>query len=90
MSSDIPESMQAELGRWNNGSGIDLQSWISCVGNVDLAVGYTTVFWPTFEVIGDYLLVEGCSRDSLEGFEKQKNSTPKGGEWVLNLSLIHI
>jgi hypothetical protein len=81
---DIPNSMQAELGRWNNGSGIDLRSWISCVGNLDLAVGYTTIFWPTFEVVGDYLLVEGCSKDSLEGFEKQTNSTPKGVEWVLN------
>ena len=81
---DIPNSMQAELGRWNNGSGIDLQSWIGCVGNVDLAVGYTTVFWPAFEVVGDYLLVEGRSKESLEGFEKKPNSTPKGVEWVLN------
>ncbi|UWX03894.1 hypothetical protein H1235_15705 [Pseudoxanthomonas sp. NC8] len=25
---DIPESMKEELGRWNNGAGIDLDGWI--------------------------------------------------------------
>ncbi|WP_338548131.1 hypothetical protein [Roseovarius phycicola] len=84
MPSEIPKSMQAELGRWNNGSGIDLMGWVSCLGNIDLAVGYTTIFWPTFEVVGDYLLVEGSSKETIEAFENQENSTPMGVEWVLN------
>jgi hypothetical protein len=43
-----PESMRAELRAWNNGNGIDLESWVGCQGNFRLAVGYTTVFWPRF------------------------------------------
>jgi len=46
---DIPESMQQELGAWNNGAGIDLESWIGCMGSYDLAMSYCTLFWPTFQ-----------------------------------------
>ena len=81
---EIPPSMAVELGRWNGGAGITLESWIGCVGNIDLAVGYSTLFWPVFKVVGDYLLVEGCSKEVIKGFESQPNSTPKGVEWVLN------
>ena len=55
-----------------------------CVGNVDLAVGYSTVFWPVFEIYKDYILTEGWTPETVEGFEKQRNSTPQGVEWVLN------
>jgi hypothetical protein len=26
----IPESMVDELSRWNDGEGIDLESWVGC------------------------------------------------------------
>ena len=55
----IPEHLQEELGRWNNGGGISIEGWIGCVGNFDLALGYCSVFWPRFEVFGDYLLTSG-------------------------------
>lgn len=45
---DIPESMKAELAAWNNGDGIDLESWISCEGRFSFAVGYASIFWPAF------------------------------------------
>jgi hypothetical protein len=76
--------MNAELSRWNAGQGISLEGWIGCTGSFDLAVGYCTVFWPTFMVIDRYLLTEGCSPETIRGFESQPNSTPKNVEWVLN------
>jgi hypothetical protein len=80
----IPESMQAELGAWNNGVGIDLESWIGCEGRFALAVGYTTIFWPGFVEFEGYILREGFSEQSLRGFEGQEGCTRKGTEWLMN------
>lgn len=41
-----------ELPKWNNGAGIEPEAWISCMGNYELAIGYSRVFWPRFERIG--------------------------------------
>ena len=76
--------MREELGRWNNGAGIDLESWAGCSGNYALAVGYLTVFWPKFTRFEGYILREGFSIDSLRGFERQPGSTAKSVEWVMN------
>lgn len=80
----IPESMQEELAAWNNGKGIDLESWVSCSGNFRLAVGYTTIFWPKFVEFDGYILHEGFSLESLRGFENQDGATRQSTEWVMN------
>ncbi|HSA77298.1 MAG TPA: hypothetical protein VLG72_00365 [Nitrospirota bacterium] len=38
-----------ELSDWNNGKGIDVVSWIGCVGDFQKAIGYSVMFWPHFE-----------------------------------------
>jgi hypothetical protein len=76
--------MKEELGRWNNGAGIDLESWASCTGNFALAVGYLTVFWPEFIEHEGYILRNGFSEQSLRGFETQPGATRKSVEWVMN------
>jgi hypothetical protein len=81
---DTPESMKEELGRWNNGAGIDLDAWASCVGNYGLAVGYLTVFWPEFTEHDGYILRRGFSEESLRGFEIKEGATRKSVEWVMN------
>jgi len=48
-----PASMIQELSAWNNGKGIDLESWTGCSGNFKLAVGYSTIFWPKFNLVED-------------------------------------
>ncbi len=81
---EIPESMKAELAAWNNGAGIDIESWVGCEGNFSLAVGYTSVFWPEFVAFDEYILRKGFSEDSLRGFEQQKGIDRKSVEWVMN------
>lgn len=81
---EIPESMTEELGRWNNGAGIDLKSWTSCMGSFSLAVGYTTLFWPEFVEHDGYILRAGFSDSSLRGFESQTKGSRKSVEWVMN------
>ncbi len=81
---NIPSSMQSDLGAWNNGQGIDLESWVGCMGNFALAVGYTTVFWPEFVEIEGYILHKGCSVESLHGFEAQEGIDRMSVQWVMN------
>jgi hypothetical protein len=73
-----------ELPRWNNGEGIDPESWIGCVGNYELAVGYSLVFWPRFTRFERYVLREDFSEGALRGFEQQVGSTRESVEWVMN------
>jgi hypothetical protein len=79
---ETPESMKAELAAWNNGAGIDIESWVGCEGNFSLAVGYTSVFWPEFVAFDGYILRKGFSEASLRGFERQRDR--KSVEWVMN------
>ena len=82
--SGIPESMKAELAAWNNGRGIDLESWIGCEGNFRLAVGYAAIFWPAFVEFEGYILRAGFSEKSLRGFERCQNGDRAGVEAVMN------
>jgi len=79
-----PESMKEELATWNNGAGIDIESWVGCMGNFSLAVGYISLFWPEFVLFDGYLLREGFSETSLRGFERQQGATRQSVEWVMN------
>lgn len=76
--------MAKELEAWNEGSGIDLESWIGCEGSFSLAIGYASVFWPTFVVFEDYILREGFSLDSLRGFEEAYSGDRLAVERVMN------
>lgn len=79
-----PESMKAELAAWNNGQGIDLESWIASAGNFSLAIGYLSIFCPDFVEFEGYILREGFSLDSLRGFEKSCGGNRKAVEAVMN------
>lgn len=81
---ETPECMKAELVAWNNGEGIDLESWVGCEGNFSLAIGYATVFWPEFVEFEDYILRKDFSETSLRGFESQEGCSKKSTEWVMN------
>jgi hypothetical protein len=42
-----------ELPLWNNGKGISLGAWTSCIARYDHAIGYATLFWPDFVLYDD-------------------------------------
>jgi len=73
-----------ELGEWNNGAGIDPRAWIECVGNYELAAGYSLVFWPRFVRFGDYVFRDGFSEGSVCGFENATGGNPSAVEAVMN------
>lgn len=79
-----PDDMLPELAEWNNGKGIDLESWVACSGNFRLAIGYSTIFWPRFVLFEDYILREGFSIESLRSFEKNPTRGKQSVESVMN------
>lgn len=66
---EIPDSMKPELAAWNNGLGIDLESWVACEGRFALAVGYASIFWPEFVEFEGYVLRKGFSEPAKEIYE---------------------
>jgi hypothetical protein len=73
-----------ELPDWNNGKGIDVEGWIGCSGNFQLAVGYSTLFWPRFVEFEGYILREGFFIESLRGFQRQCGDSRRSVEAVMN------
>lgn len=37
-----------EIKEWNHGKGINPDYWISCVGEIEHFIGFSTLFWPEF------------------------------------------
>jgi hypothetical protein len=81
---NVPPSMVAELAVWNDGRGVSLKTWVECVGDFKLAVGYSMIFWPNFVLFEDFILREGFNLESLRGFEKGKSEDKASVEWVMN------
>jgi len=81
---DIPASMRAELGEWNNGKGIDLEAWIGCEGRFSLAVGYLAIFWPSLELVDGHIVHQGVDRASIKDWASQPGSSRRSVETILN------
>lgn len=73
-----------ELNDWNNGKGIDIQSWICCVGRFDHAVGYGHLFWPEFTIYDDCVMFAGFSIESYQNWIEQTSGHRGSVEAVMN------
>jgi hypothetical protein len=73
-----------ELPRWNNGAGIAVDSWIGCVGNFELAVGYSVLFWPDFTEFDGCVFFADFSEQSYRGFMQQCAGDRQSVEAVMN------
>ncbi len=74
-----------ELPKWNNGRGIDARSWIACVGNYELAAGYSLIFWPRIVEFSRYILREGhFSEETVREWERATNNDRRAIEAVIN------
>ena len=62
---DRQNSTKSELAAWNNGAGIDLESWTGCEGRFALAVGYAAIFWKVGSYVSDARALLPQSRHQL-------------------------
>lgn len=81
---DSPSSMRDELSRWNDGAGIDLETWVACEGRFALAAGYSAVYWPDFVKFERYILRKQFSEAALRSFESSPGATRQSVEMVMN------
>ena len=73
-----------ELTAWNNGSGISIEAWTGCVGNIELAIGYSQLFWPDFIEHDGCVLFADFSPQSYQAFLEQCEGDRRRVETVMN------
>lgn len=74
-----------ELAMWNNGDGISVDAWISCIGSFEHAVGYSRLFWPEFMTHdGCVFFAGGFSKSIYRDFMDQCNGDRPSVEKVMN------
>ena len=79
-----PDSMKAELTEWNSGQGVELDTWVGCVGRFSLAVGYASVFWPEIVEFNGFILLKGFSAPAILELTEREDYSPRSVEWVNN------
>lgn len=81
-----PDNLIPELQCWNNGDGIDLDGYLSCMGNYELAIGFANFYWPIFTEH------DGCifrGDVNIEIYEQWKEQT-KGNKTAIESVMNHI
>lgn len=73
-----------ELVSWNNGRGISVEAWVGCSGTIELAIGYSRLFWPDFTAYDGCVFFAGFSVDSYRGFMEQCGGDRRRVEAVMN------
>ena len=74
----------SELSQWNNGNGIDIDSWLGFKGNYELAIAFSRLFWPEFVEHDGCVFFAGFSLESFRGFMAQCNGDRASVEQVMN------
>ena len=59
------DSLIPELKDWNNGNGIDPESWVGFEGNFRLAAAYSLIFWPEFTELDGMIFRGEMDRETL-------------------------
>jgi hypothetical protein len=67
---------------WNNGKGIDIDSWIGCMANHKILMGCARILWPDFVELDDGCVV----RDGREwhGYLEKVEGDRKTAEATMN------
>ena len=73
-----------ELSQWNGGYGIDLLSWVNCIGREDHAIGYAAYFWPDFAIHDDCIFLRQPDVDNYNKWMRECNGDKTRVESVMN------
>ena len=83
--SDVPlADLVPETREWTGGNGIDLLSWIGCVGSYEHAIAYAEIFWPDFTLFDDCVFFAEFSEESYQGFMQHTGGNKQAVEAVMN------
>jgi len=74
-----------EMKDWNNGAGIDVDSWIQCMANHKILVGCARILWPSFvEHDGCILMGDSVDESNYQAFLKSANGNKRTVEATMN------
>jgi hypothetical protein len=73
-----------ELLEWNNGAGIDVDSWLGIEGDFQLAIAFSRLFWPAFAEHDGCVLFAGFSPTVYQDFLAACDDDRAGVEAVMN------
>jgi len=82
------DALIPELKDWNNGNGIDPESWAGCKGNFQLAAAYSLVFWPRFTELDGMVFRGEMDRKTLDSWKQ--NCSDKPAEIEATANHLHI
>jgi hypothetical protein len=78
-------SLIPEMRDWNNGKGIDIDSWIQCVANHKVLIGCSQILWPNFfEHDGCIFLGDSVDETNYQAFLERFNGDKKSVEEIMN------
>ena len=81
-----------EMKDWNNGKGIDIDSWIQCVASHKILVGCARILWPDFIERDDCIfLALGEREDHYEEWLQRARENRKAAEATANhIHILHL
>jgi hypothetical protein len=79
-----------EMRSWNNGNGIDVDSWIQCMANHKVLVGCARILWPDF-VERDGCIVLARHAPNWQGYLEKAHGDRKIAEATINhIHVLHL
>ena len=78
------DALIPELRQWNNGKGIDPESWVGCEGNFRLASAYSLIFWPKFTELDGLVFRGEMDRETLAQWMQNCAGARRCGEATAN------
>jgi hypothetical protein len=80
-----------ELKDWNNGNGIDVDSWVQCVANHKILVGCARTLWPDFVELDDGCIVIASREPNWRGYLEKVHGDRKTAEATINhIHILHL
>ena len=87
MARGLPEDdakLNPELAGWSKGEGIDILSWLGCVGNFEHAIAYARLFWPEFQLHDGCIFFGGVHQATYEEWLRAMNGNKTSLQVVMN------
>ena len=79
-----------EMRDWNNGKGIDIDSWTSCMANHKILIGCARILWPEF-VERDGCIFLASKELSYQGYLSKTQCDKKTAEATTNhIHVLHL
>jgi hypothetical protein len=78
------DTLIPELKGWNNGNGIDPETWVGCEGSFRLAAAYSLIFWPEFTEIDGMIFRGNMDRETLASWMQNCSGDRRSVEATAN------